>query len=545
MANVKLSGLISDIRGSIAGATFQRSGSGLTMRKKPHPLKAKTNAQTQVRILQSRLNFEWLQLTDAQRNTWQSFADFTNGYGKTSKQRESANTGKMQFLTINFWILLYGKDLLTVPTFQPPLDPVIPAPPLYDRSTNLMDYDGTFDADTEILVTRVSLPQSLATRTANTGFRTLVYAQVSGNEQNWADAYLNTYGISLVTGKKYWIELQKVNYLTGSVSAPGRKLVEYQAADTSFKLTFDTTKAGSPNDTITIPCFDVGTYNAIIDWGDSSSSTITSYNDANLTHVYTSPGVYTVSITGQLPALYFNNTGDKLKLVDIVKWGGWQPQQLTSAFNGCSNLVGTATDALDASAVTNASTCFRNCSSLVIDASLWDVSSVTGFAQMFINCTSFNSDLSSWDVSSGMQFANMFAGCSVFNADLSAWNMSNALSLEWMFFNCSSFNSDISSWDVSSVTNMSRTFLAASSFNQDLSSWDVSSVTEGINFMVSTSFSTANYDLWLNAVVLLSVQSGVTWDFGTTEYTIATSGTAHTTLTSAPINWTLNDGGGI
>jgi hypothetical protein len=41
--------------------------------------------------------------------------------------------------------------------------------------------------------------------------------------------------------------------------------------------------------------------NAVVDWGDSTTDTITVYNAPEVTHTYSSSGTYTISITGTLP----------------------------------------------------------------------------------------------------------------------------------------------------------------------------------------------------------------------------------------------------
>lgn len=227
MASIKTSGLISDIRGSINGSTFQRSASGLTMRNKPRSVGNGTQPQNLIRQYNAQLNFAWENLTDSQRKTWASFSVFTNGQGKTNRQKNSANTGKTQFFAVNMWLLQYGKTIIESPTFSLPLEAVIPCPPLFTESETLMNYVGDLDTSQEILVTRVSLPHSLSTNTANKGFRTLVYDQIDGDTQDWAQAYLDTFGIELIVNKKYWISLQVVNFVTGAISPISKQLVLY------------------------------------------------------------------------------------------------------------------------------------------------------------------------------------------------------------------------------------------------------------------------------------------------------------------------------
>lgn len=230
MAIIRTSGIVNDIKGSINGSTFQRSAAGLTMRSKPSNVGRGSNAQLNVRNINGQLNFAWSNLTDAQRTQWSSFANFTNGIGKTNQRNNSANTGKTQFFAVNFWLLQYGKDILATPTFVTPEASFTPCPPLFTSSETLQNYVGTLDITQQILVTRVSLPQSLATNTANTGFRTLVYNQVNGDTQSWFAAYEAVYGIQPKVNYKYWISLQVVNFITGAISPETKQLVLYNAA---------------------------------------------------------------------------------------------------------------------------------------------------------------------------------------------------------------------------------------------------------------------------------------------------------------------------
>ena len=202
---------------------------------------------------------------------------------------------------------------------------------------------------------------------------------------------------------------------------------------TEFAMTIATTGA---NETFTIPCQNNGTFNAGIEWGDGSVSTVTSYNDANLAHTYATAGDHLIRIRGSFPNIHFNNGGDKLKVKSVENLGtvGWT--KLDGAFRGCTNMTSFTAGTTDTSSVTNMSTMFRDCSSLTsLDVSNFDTSSVTNMSRMFFNCSSLTSlDLSSFDTSSVTSMSNMFLNCT------------NLTSL------------DLSSFDTSSVTNMSSMF---------------------------------------------------------------------------------------
>jgi hypothetical protein len=121
------------------------------------------------------------------------------------------------------------------------------------------------------------------------------------------------------------------------------------AENPAFITTWKTDNVGTSADNqITIPLNSALTYNFIVDWGDSSQDTITAWNQAELTHTYASAGTYTVTITGTCPRIYFNNGGDRLKIIAITNWGdvAWSNNQ-SSAFFGCGNITSLPDDHLE------------------------------------------------------------------------------------------------------------------------------------------------------------------------------------------------------
>ena len=243
-----------------------------------------------------------------------------------------------------------------------------------------------------------------------------------------------------------------------------------------FIMLVKTDNAGtSASDQFTIPTTGVG-YNYDVDWGDGTTS---SGVTGSTTHTFPSAGNYVVKISGAFPTIYFNNGGDKAKLLEVQNWGNIAWTSMQYAFYGCSNMDVTATDAPNLSSVTDMNRTFQGASSLIGNSSFsnWDVSSVINMGAMFNGASSFNQDISSWNVSNVTTMQNMFIGATSFNQDISSWDVSSVTNMNAMFQSATSFNQDISSWDVSSVTNMGAMLYGATSFNQDISSWNVSSVT--------------------------------------------------------------------
>jgi hypothetical protein len=229
MAIIQTSGLITHIKGSIAGTTFQTGQAGLIARKKPSQVRSATSAQNNQRVIIASLNNYWENLTDLQRSTWSQFANYINGTGKTNRQNNSGQTGKTQFVAVNSWLLLYGKPLLVTPSFLPALPVIQPFFTSALESDNLGKTVQWFDPTQQILVTQVSLAQSNGTYKSNTGFRTLIYTPVSGSTQNWNAAYVAYFGVPVIYGSKYWVQLKVVNFVTGQMSGFSSALIRYIA----------------------------------------------------------------------------------------------------------------------------------------------------------------------------------------------------------------------------------------------------------------------------------------------------------------------------
>ena len=245
-----------------------------------------------------------------------------------------------------------------------------------------------------------------------------------------------------------------------------------------FITTWETSAVG---ETITLPLTNSGEYDFVVDWGDSTSDTITTWNQAERTHTYATAGTKTISILGIMTEFRFEGLGDKDKFRDVSQWGGIYWSDFRDMFEGCSNLTISATDAPDLRAVTLMGAMFKNAVNFNSDIDHWDTSNIISMPYLFYGASSFNQPLGSWDTSSVVSMTYMFHGASAFNQDISNWDTSNVLSMGQMFQNAASFNQNINTsgnkWNTANVTNMGSMFYGATAFNGDISNWDVSSVT--------------------------------------------------------------------
>jgi len=192
------------------------------------------------------------------------------------------------------------------------------------------------------------------------------------------------------------------------------------SGDNDFKITVDTTvtAGGSASDTFILPLQN-GATNMTVYWGDGNSDVITTYNQAELTHVYASSGTYQITLDGSFYGIRFAGTGDCRKLSSIDNWGNNQWGSMANAFQNCRNVVGNYTDNPDTSLVTTMNTAFRDCK--VFNSPLdIDTSNVTDMNNIFISSSLFNQDISGWDISSltTASLALQFTAFSTTNYDL-------------------------------------------------------------------------------------------------------------------------------
>ncbi|WP_271856177.1 BspA family leucine-rich repeat surface protein [Patiriisocius marinus] len=260
-----------------------------------------------------------------------------------------------------------------------------------------------------------------------------------------------------------------------------------------FVSVWDTEQIGTSADNqITIPINPAFTnYNYTIDWGDGMMDTGVT---GAITHTYATPNTYTVSITGTFPAIYFNGTGDRRKIIEIISWGNIQWQSMENAFYGCQNLNFDAIAAPDLSQVTSLKNMFRNATLFNGILNGWDVSTITNISGMFQDCDTFNRPLDAWTTNSITDMSYTFDDANNFNEPLDNWNTGSVTTMASMFRSANDFNQNINNWNVSQVTNMSSMFYA-SDMAFPLNSWDVSQVTLMNEMFGSTPFNQP-LDLW-------------------------------------------------
>ncbi len=256
--------------------------------------------------------------------------------------------------------------------------------------------------------------------------------------------------------------------------------------------TNNTETGSSANNQISIPTNPSYTYNYSVDWGDGlTNSGVT----GAITHDYATPGTYTIEISGTFPSIYFNDGGDKIKIIEILNWGNIQWQTMEDAFHGCENVNFDAIDAPDLTQVSSLQNMFRKCTSFNGIVNNWDISNITNISGLFQECEIFNRPVDLWNTSNVINMSYTFHRARNFNEPLDNWNVSSVTTLEYFLSEASTFNQNINNWNISNVTNLIGAFRYTGQFDQPLNNWDVSNINDLTGTFQGSSYNRA-LDNW-------------------------------------------------
>lgn len=191
-----------------------------------------------------------------------------------------------------------------------------------------------------------------------------------------------------------------------------RRLTTSGGGNEPFEFTIQTTAA---NQIFTLPISDYGllTPNFNVDWGDSSSNTITSSSQVERIHTYVAAGTYTVSITGFMPSFRVaNNSVTRTRIRSIINWGDVGLREIN--FNGCSFITSIPGGYEGLQFVENFATFMRGTAITSIPSDIFDYSvNATNFTDVFsaiTTLTTIPTGLFDNNVNA-TTFASAFNGC--------------------------------------------------------------------------------------------------------------------------------------
>lgn len=136
-------------------------------------------------------------------------------------------------------------------------------------------------------------------------------------------------------------------------------------------------------------------YNFTVDYGDNSGlKTVTSYNDPNCTHNYTTAGIYQLSITGICESFYIN--GDLVLaplITNVISWGDIKLKYVN--FFNCVNLSSIPSDSIAGlSLIKSFYNSFGDSGLTSIPIDLFDNATLAeSFRDAFMRCLSLSSSV--------------------------------------------------------------------------------------------------------------------------------------------------------
>lgn len=305
---------------------------------------------------------------------------------------------------------------------------------------------------------------------------------------------------------------------------------------TDFVMTIDTRKG--VGNTFTIPTFGGG-YNYNVSCGNGVTLT---GQTGNAVCSYAAAGEYQIRISGAFPRIFFNFTGDKLKVISIDQWGTNEWLNMEHAFDGAENLDVKATDKPRMGKVVSLAYMFRDAKNLKGTSAdwQWDTANVQSLDSTFSGAHQFNQDISNWNTAKVTNMNNTFTNAYEFNQPIQKWDVSKVTTMVAVLAYAKKFNQPIGEWNTARLADALLALAGAEKFDQSLAHWDVRQLTNADGLLNGIKISTLNYDATLMAWQGQAVNNNVKLGGGNSKFCLAD--TQRSNLVNAKA-WTITDGG--
>jgi hypothetical protein len=231
MAQIQFSSLVANVKGSVAGLTFQRCNGNQSLRKKPLPRQADSELQMQAKGYVSQVQQSWAALSVDEQKAWQAFTAFTPVYQKGNKK--VALSGYQLFLKYNLIRLHTGLAVLTsityttlnfqVPEFDLYVDPGV-SPSLY------FEFDSAIDPAVYGLLIKTTPPVKGESLRNDSRLRVTTYNAITGGNLDYdiVNAYIAAFGLLPGNGDKLLCDFTLYSAIAPVIAAPVRVIATVQ-----------------------------------------------------------------------------------------------------------------------------------------------------------------------------------------------------------------------------------------------------------------------------------------------------------------------------
>ena len=215
MAKVKLSGLISDIRGKLGGSFFQNTSTGLVIKNVNYNPIRKSFSKSDRLSKAHLINSYWSALSVNHKDNWSAFSLFAQVQQK--KNKSLFLSGKDLFFKVNFYRLLYSHAILEIPVF---------AKNVYGSITGILSIVAgnlTFTTSRvviptfEYIILKITPPLNTSINSAQSRMRVIVFPTVTNHIYNIQTPYLNVFNRSAVSGNALIFSYTTANLQTGLI----------------------------------------------------------------------------------------------------------------------------------------------------------------------------------------------------------------------------------------------------------------------------------------------------------------------------------------
>ena len=228
MARIIYSGLVESIKGSIAGTTFQANKYGFTVKKKPKITKPATALQNQRKIIMSKVTRTWRDLTQAQRDAYDTYAET---YPQYSKHNPSAQlSGYAVYVKYNCIRLLSTPQVKTSSSYTPPATDTLSY--VVRNESGVLKVYVTSDTDDEEWILNLFMSRPFAVTQNFIGSKTKYISAASNTDGSVTitDEYTALYGTVPSVGDYIALDVLAIGDNAPTVLARDSQIYEVLAA---------------------------------------------------------------------------------------------------------------------------------------------------------------------------------------------------------------------------------------------------------------------------------------------------------------------------